>query len=468
MIRDLLIGFGYFCLGYFIVLNGLYLAFTVMAWRELGLHGRRRRYAAVEDAFASPLTPAVSVLVPAYNEELGIVEGVRSLLALRYSRHEVIVVSDGSTDGTLAALQQAFDLAPVRMAVRTGLQTARVRGSYVSRRDPDLWVIDKENGGKHDALNAGLNAARHPYICAVDADAVLEEDALLRVALPMIEDPGHIAATGGIVRIANGCVVDHGRVIDVRLPRSRIATLQVLEYLRAFLIGRIGWSRINSLLIISGAFGFFDRRLVEAVGGWSSATVGEDVELVIRLHRYLRERDEDYRITFIPDPVCWTEVPEDLGTLQKQRRRWHRGLGQTLWHHRDVLANPRYGVLGLFAFPYFLLFELLGPVVQTLTAPAMIGWWLLGGLTLRFAVAFLAIALLLGILLSLSALALEEISFQRHPRARDVARLAAYSLLDNLGYRQLNDLWRVLALGDLLRRRGEWGVQRRRGFTPAG
>jgi cellulose synthase/poly-beta-1,6-N-acetylglucosamine synthase-like glycosyltransferase len=243
--------------------------------------------------------------------------------------------------------------------------------------------------------------------------------------------------------------------------------MQALEYFRAFLVGRVGWTRMNALLIISGAFGLFDRRLVEAVGGWSRDTVGEDVELVVRLHRYLRERDEDYRILFVPDPVCWTEAPESLRMLQHQRRRWHRGLGETLWRHRRVLGNPRYGTLGLVAFPYFVFFELLGPVIQVLGLPVAIGWWLLGGLSTTFLLAYLSVALLVGILLSLSALALEELNYSRHPRARDVARLACYSLIDNLGYRQLNDFWRILALGDVLRGHRAWGEQNRRGFSTA-
>ncbi len=306
---------------YFTALSAISLVFTLVAWRVVTRHLRARSYAATEEAFASPLTPPVSVLLPAFNEEAGIVESVRSLLALRYPEHEVIVVDDGSTDRTLARLGEAFDLAPVRKALRSDLPCAPVSATYVSRRHPELVVIAKENGGKADALNSALNAARYPYFCAIDADAMIEADALLSVAKPFLDDPNTVAATGGIVRIANGCRVEHGRVTEVRLPRSRLATFQVIEYFRAFLVGRIGWSELDSLLIISGAFGLFRRSLVVACGGYSTDTVGEDVELVVRLHRYLRERHEDYRIEFIPDPVCWTEVPEDVRTLARQRRR---------------------------------------------------------------------------------------------------------------------------------------------------
>jgi len=336
---------------YFGVINLIYLMFTLIAWRELVQYRRARSFALHEEVFRSPLTPPVSVLLPAYNEEAGIIDSVRSLLQLRFPEREVIVVDDGSTDGTLPALIAAFDLVAVRKVLRDELTTAPVRATFVSRRYRDLWVISKENGGKADALNAGINAARYPYVCAVDADAVLEPDALLRVAAPIVQDPERVVASGGIIRIANGCVIDDGRVMDVRLPRSRLATLQVVEYFRAFLVGRVAWSKMNALLIISGAFGLFKRSLVVAAGGYATATVGEDVELVVRFHRTLRDRRRRYRIVFVPDPVCWTEAPEDLKTLATQRRRWQRGLVETLVTHRAAIGNPRAGAFGLVALP---------------------------------------------------------------------------------------------------------------------
>jgi cellulose synthase/poly-beta-1,6-N-acetylglucosamine synthase-like glycosyltransferase len=255
----------------------------------------------------------------------------------------------------------------------------------------------------------------------------------------------------------------------VGLPKSRLATIQVVEYFRAFLIGRTGLSRVNSLMIISGAFGLFRRSLVEAVGGWWTSTVGEDIELVLRLHRYLRDRDEPYSIEFVPDPVCWTEAPEDLRSLSRQRRRWHRGLAESLWRHRRLVANPRYGVLGLLAFPYFVIFELAAPLVEIVGPPLTIVWWATGRLSTSFLVSFLVVAFLLSILLSVAALALEEFSFRRHPRSREVARMIWWSIWENVGYRQINGLWRVQGLWDALRRRrGGWGAQRRRGFTSAG
>jgi cellulose synthase/poly-beta-1,6-N-acetylglucosamine synthase-like glycosyltransferase len=428
-------------------------------------HLRAQAYARTDEAFASPLTPGISILLPAFNEEAGIVESVRSLVGLRYPKHEVVVVNDGSTDGTLERLKETFELVSIRKALRASVPCAPVRGAYVSRRYRNLLVLDKENGGKADALNAGIDAARHPYVCAVDADALLEEDSLLNVAEPVLTDPGFVAATGGIVRIANGCVVEDGRVLEVRLPQSRLAVMQVVEYFRAFLVGRLGWSRLRSLLIISGAFGLFRRDLVEAVGGYWTSTVGEDVELVASLHRYLRERGERYSISFVPNPVCWTEAPEDLVTLGRQRRRWQRGLAETLWRHRRLVLNPRYGALGLLAVPYFLFFELLGPLVELtgyVVVPVAVA---LGLLSIPYLVAFLVLAFLLGILLSVGAVALEEFSFRRHRRHGDIARMLMFAVLENFGYRQLASLYRVLAFVDLIRRKRAWGAQRRRGLV---
>jgi cellulose synthase/poly-beta-1,6-N-acetylglucosamine synthase-like glycosyltransferase len=450
---------------YFAVLNTLYLVFTVIASRSVARYFRSRPYAASADALASPLTPGISVIVPAFNEEAGIVESVWSLLALRYPLYEVVVVNDGSSDATIARLHDEFDLVPVERVLRGAISYEPVRAIYLSRRVPALCVIDKENGGKADALNAGVDAARHPYVCAVDADALLEEDALLQVVKPILDDPDLVVATGGIVRIANGCRIDHGRVVEVRLPRSRLATLQVVEYFRAFLVGRVGWSRLNALLIISGAFGLFQRSLVEAVGGYSTKTVSEDVELVLRLHRYLRERGEPYRIEFVASPVCWTETPEDLRSLSAQRRRWQRGLGESLWRHRRMIGNRQYGTLGLVALPFFLLFEFLGPLVEAAGPFAALGAFALGRLSLPFLIAFLTLSVFLAILLSVAALALEEFSFRRYARGREIARLVAYAVLENLGYRQLVALWRTLALVDLLRRKKGWGAQRRHGFA---
>jgi cellulose synthase/poly-beta-1,6-N-acetylglucosamine synthase-like glycosyltransferase len=464
VLRDVLFAYTIVAFVYFVVLNGLYLFLTAVAWQDMGSEVRARRYLALDEVLRSPLTPGISVLVPAFNEEAVIVESVRSLLGLRYPAHEV-VVSDGSSDGTIDALEAAFDLAPVRKAVRDGIPTAAIRKAYVSRRNRSLVVLDKENGGRADALNAGVNVARHPYVCVIDADSLLEDEALLRVAKPILDDPELLAATGGTVRIANGCRVDHGRVVEVRLPRSRLATVQVLEYLRAFLVARVGWSRFNALGIISGAFGLFHRSLIMAVCGFWTRTVGEDFELTLRLHRYLRERGEPYRIAFVPDPVCWTQAPEQFATLGRQRRRWQRGLWEGLRRQRRMIANVRYGVVGLVALPYFAVFEFLSPVFALLGLVVTLLWWLLGGLSTVYFLAFVAVSIGLGLVLTTAALALEEFSYRRYRRRREVLRLLAYAVVENVGYHQLHDVWRTIGYVDIARGKTSWGTQRRAEFA---
>ena len=463
--RDVLLVYTVITFFYFAVLNALYLFLTLLAWRQMGSEVRARGYLGLDEVFRSPLTPGVSVLVPALDEQAVIVESVRSLLALRYPSHEVVVVNDGSRDGTLTVLRDAFELAPVRKVLRDAIPTAPVRGTYVSRNHPNLLVVDKENGGRSDALNVGINAARHPYVCVIDADSLLEEDALLKVAKPILDDPDLLAATGGTIRIANGCTIDHGRIVEVRLPKSRFATVQVLEYFRAFLVARVGWSRLNALGIISGAFGLFHRSVLEAVGGYWTETVGEDFELTLRLHRYLRERGEPYRIAFISDPVCWTEAPTQFGTLGRQRRRWQRGLWEGLRRHTGLIGRPRYGILGLVAMPYFVLFEFLSPLFALLGLVVTVLWWVLGGLSTVYFLAFLAVSIGLGLLLTTAALALEEFSYQRYRKRREVVRLLAYAVLENVGFRQLHDVWRAIGYVDIARRKRGWGAQQRRGFA---
>ena len=456
--------FSWIALIYFSGLSLTYLAFTFVAWHRLAAYRRARAYMPLDEIFASPFTPAVSVLLPAFNEEAVVVSSVESLLDLRYPQHEVIVVNDGSTDGTLERLREAFDLVPVRQAMRTRIATAPVRAAYVSRSHRNLRVLDKENGGKSDALNAGVNAAANLYVCAVDADAILEEDALLRVVKPVVDDPEIVVAAGGIVRVANGCKIEGGRVVEFGLPRSRLAAMQVVEYFRAFLIGRIGWDSLNGLLIISGAFGLFSREFVEAVGGYSRETVGEDVELVAHLQVHLRERGETFRIAFVPDPVCWTEAPESLGQLSRQRRRWQRGLGQTLWRYRTKIFNPRYRSFGLLSLPQYLLFEFLGAVVEVFGLAIVLVAYLLGVLSLSFFLAFLAVSILLSILLSISAILLEEYAVRRHERSGDIARLVFYAVAENFGFRQLTAFYRFLGAIDLIRGRKDWGQMQRRGL----
>ncbi|HWH23014.1 MAG TPA: glycosyltransferase [Allosphingosinicella sp.] len=416
-----------------------------------------RRYA--EEA------PSIAVLAPAYNEEVTIVESVNSLLALHYPDFEVIVINDGSKDGTLARLIDHYRLEPVARFHEEAVPHQPIRGLYASSRLPRLLVVDKENGGKSDALNAGINVARSELFCSIDADSLLEPDALLRVVRPFIEEPDQMVAVGGTIRIANGSRIAAGRIIEIRLPRNFLALVQIVEYLRAFLMARLGLGRLQALTVISGAFGLFRRQLALEVGGYSHGTVGEDMELVIKLHRHMREQGKPYRIDFIPEPVCWTEAPEDLTILGRQRARWQRGTLETFFKHKDMLFNPRYGRIGFIGFGQILLVDLLGPIVEVIGYVLIPALFLLGLLSFEYLLAFLAITFTFGIFLSVSTLILEEIELRRLPRARDLAVLTLVSIAENFGYRQLSNFWRVRGLWQFLRKQQGWGQMTRRGFV---
>lgn len=462
----------YIVLGYFLLINGVYAVLYIISYFELSSYTRKEKFSGFSDLLSSDFAPAVSVIVPAYNEEATIAASVRSFLALQYPRHEVIVVNDGSKDGTLDVLIQEFKLWGSDQPIQQELKTAPLKAVYRSASER-LTLIDKENGGKADALNLGICAAKYPFVCCIDADIILEEDALLRIARPLIES-SEVVAVGGIVRVANGCEIDHGRVVNVRTPKSSLALFQAVEYLRAFLAGRTAWSVLNCMLIISGAFGMFRRRDLIEANGYAHDTVGEDMEVVTRMHRALRERKQRYKVVFVPDPVAWTEVPETLRVLHRQRDRWHRGLLDTLSRHRRMMLNPRYGTVGMIGMPYYFLFESFGPVVELLgyiVFIVSIGLALEAGkqvnlVFFEFAIAFFVAAVVLGILLSVAAVLLEELRLRRYPRWRDLGKLTLFGILENFGYRQLNTLWRVVAIFSYFRKSTEWGAMERKGFSP--
>ncbi|WP_256077296.1 glycosyltransferase [Massilia sp. YIM B04103] len=451
-----------FVLCYFVLLNGGYLLLNFLSMISL----RRRSQEIILDDLPqvySALEPPISVLVPAFNEEATIAASVRSMLQLSYSEMEIIVINDGSADGTLEVLKQEFGLQAFPEAYRIQIETKPVRGFYRSTRYPNLRVIDKINGGKADSLNAGINASRYPLFCGVDADSILQRDSLQRLVKPFLTD-STVVATGGTVRVANGCEVRGGYLTRIGLPRNVWALFQVVEYLRAFLFGRLGWSVINGMLIISGAFGLFRKDAVLAAGGYKPKTIGEDMELVVRMHRLLREKKQPYRIDFIPDPVCWTEAPEDKATLRNQRIRWQRGLSESLSANWGLMFSRRGGVPGWLAFPFMLLFEWMGPLVELGGYIFMVFAWYFGWVSWEAFAVFLFVAIGLGILLSASGLLLEEMSFHIYPKPRQLLVLALVVIAENFGYRQLNSWWRLVGLYRWATQgEASWGAMTRKG-----
>lgn len=441
---ELMLSLQWFFLFYFLCVNTGYLSLNILAYVGMRRHLEGQVLEGIPQTYAS-FMPPISVLVPAYNEAATIASSVHSQLQLTYHEFEIIVINDGSSDSTLAELKRKFELLPFPEAYWHKLRTQKVRGVWRSTRYPNLRVIDKENGGKADALNAGINAARYPLFCAVDADSILQRDSLQLIAQPFLEDTRTIAV-GGTIRVINGCEVSGGFLGTVGLPRRMLPAMQIVEYLRAFLFGRLGWSELNAMLVISGAFGLFRKSAVIDVGGYRTDTVGEDMELVMRLHRLHRKRGIPYRIVYVPNPVCWTEVPERMRVLKSQRVRWQRGLAESLTMNLGLLFSARGGWVGWVAFPFNVLFEWLGPIVELSGYVFMIAGFLYGVVALPVFLAFTLVSIVLGMLQSTSALLLEEMSFHLYPEPRQVFALFLIGVLENFGYRQLNLIWRMQGL----------------------
>ncbi|KRE35542.1 glycosyltransferase [Janibacter sp. Soil728] len=452
---------------YFLVINSSYLVLVVAAALEFRRSTRQLPFAGREELLGSGMVPSVSVVTAMFNEEAGIKVATQAMLALHYPRHEVIVVDDGSTDGGFEVLREAFDLVEVPRRMPADLPVREPASSiHVPRNGRTrLTVIRKPNSGRSDSLNVGVNFATQDLVVFVDSDSVLDPDALLAIVRPFAEDPVRVVAGGGVIRAINGCVVRGGRVNEVRMSRNWLARIQVVEYLRAFHLGRAGWSRLKSLILISGAFGIFRRDVLVEVGGLDPSSIGEDFELVLRVHKHMRRERRDYRVQFVSEPICWTEVPETATVLRKQRRRWHRGLWETLWAYRSMFLNPRYGKVGMIAIPYYWLFELLAPLLELFGLVLVVLGTVLGVVDVGYFMLFMAVAYGYAILVTLAAMTVEELSFHKYPRWRDLLSTLAAAVVENIGYRQATAVWRLEGWAQSLTgRKQEWGTMTRTGF----
>ena len=453
--------------GYFLALNTIYLVLLLLSFRAVRRRLQAIRFEDFRHIRESGLAPPISILVPAYNEEKSIVESVRALLTLQYPKLEVVVVNDGSSDATLERLIREFGLRRTPRVYWQRIKCKPVRGIYWSPEYPQLWVLDKANGRKADAINAGINLASAPYVTVIDADTVLEGNAVLAMMNAILPRPGETVAAGGTVRIVNDCQVANGKVVKVGLPKSPLARVQALEYLRAFLFGRVGWSELGSLTIVSGAFGVFRTDALIGIGGFRHDTVGEDIDVIVRMHAMLREARRPYRVVFVPDPVCWTECPEDLKSLRIQRERWQRGLGETLEHNRGMIGNPRYGRIGLWALPYYMLFEYLAPLVEIAGLVILPFGWAIGLVHWHFFLLFLTASFVYGLCLSVASLVLEEMSFRRYREPGQLVRLLGAAVLESFVLRPLNVWWRLVALLTWRGRPQTWQALPRKGFQTA-
>lgn len=448
-----------------LIQNLIYASYLIPAWRELRDRANAHDDEATWQALRRGDQPPITLIVPAYNEDKSIVANAHSLLSLRYSGFQVIIVNDGSTDETMTRLADALELVEIPRAPIPGLAHAEIRAIYRSAIYPNLCVVDKENGGKADAINAGLACTRTELFCVIDADSILQPEALVRAVQPFQDPSENVVAVGGTVGVANGCLVKHGQIDKYALPREFIARVQTVEYTRAFLLARLALSRTNTLTLVSGAFGVFSTRVVIGIGGFDVTTVGEDMELIMRLHHRLRQEGTPYSMRYLPEPVCWTEVPSTLRGLSRQRIRWQRGAMESLSRHRGMILNPRYGRIGLVALPSMIIIDVLGPVVEVLgyfLVPALALW---GILDLEFLFAYLALTFGFGIFLSTASIVLEQGSIERPTTAGQLLSLAWTAVLENFGYRQLNNLWRLTGLlKHFSSAPAQWGDVGRTGF----
>ncbi len=449
--------------GWVIVVTLLQLVMVVAAVIELRRLRQRDRHQMWRRVMTSPLAPRVSVLVPAYNEEVTVTDTVQGLLALSYPNLEIVVINDGSPDRTIDVLVDAFDLRPIHPIYHRLIPHADVKAIYRSSREPRLVLVDKFNGGKADSLNAGVNVATGDLVCAIDADTLVAPDALQQLVAPFIMREDTVAV-GGSVRLTNDSPVHGARVTKLVVPKKPLPALQAVEYMRAFLVGRLGWNPLGGNLIISGAFGVFDRPAVLAAGGYEKSSIGEDMELIVRLRRVGYENGEYARVEFLPDPVAWTEAPESMKVLARQRNRWERGLMDVLLRHRRMILNYKYGTAGMLSMPFFFIVEFLSPIVEAVALTLLLVG-LLAGLVDPGSLWVLGAAYGFGTAVTILTLWFDDVAFHSYPKTRYRLKLAAYAAIEQVIYRQLTIVWRLWGIRLFLMGRTEWGQQVRKGFT---
>ena len=453
-----------------IVLFSGYAVMCYLATRNSLHYKHKNSFGDLSKVMASPLAPSITIIAPAYNEGLTIVENIRSLMSLRYVDYEVMVVNDGSKDDTLEKMIEAYDLVLVEQEIDPDWKSKPIRGIYKSkhRSFSKLTVVDKENGGKSDALNTGMSLSANRYVGCIDVDCLLLPDALLHVVKSFFQrSEKRVIAVGGVIRVANSCVIQGGQLEEIRLPKNWLAKFQLLEYTRSFLLGRMAWGRIDSLLIISGAFGFFDREIALAVGGYDTNTVGEDMEIIFKMRRYMHEQKLPYTIEYIPDPLCWTEVPEDMKILINQRDRWTRGNLETLQKHKTMFFNPKYGRLGMMSYPYWFFYEWLAPLLEATGLLLIILFCYLDILNWEFFLAITAAVFTCSIMVSFYAILWEVYSYNQYKR-KDVLILLLFAVLEPFIFHPIVT-WSAVRgnYKKLFKVKSGWGSQVRKGFAKA-
>lgn len=392
----------------------------------------------------------ISVLVPAYNEEVTIIDTIESLLNLDYPQFEIVVVNDGSKDDTFNKIIQHYNLKKVERPYRRLVPSQDALAIYESEGLVKITLVDKENGGKSDALNLGINISNYPMFLGVDADSIIAKDALKKIVEPFLESDETVAV-GGNIRVANGLA---------EKPKKLIVIFQMIEYLRVFLNSRVSLNGINGNLIISGAFGLYKKQAVVNVGGYSHGLMGEDMEIIMKIHSFHRKNKIDYRTSYVPDAICWTQVPEKLKILRRQRRRWHVGLGQSLKMHKYMFFNPKYGLVGMLSLPYFVFFEYMTPILEILGIVTIVVSYILRIINLNFFLMYLLVYIGYNIVVSMISIITERYVFRNETNRKIMGRLLFFSILESFGYRQMISLFRI---GNIFKskKKHQWGEMKR-------
>jgi len=446
-----------FVLWYVVVMAGVGVLQMLYALYLAPRHVAREKSFEYQTTGASGNVPPISLIVPAYNKKDDIVESIKLMLNLNYLNYEIVVVNDGSTDGTLDTVINAFSLHKTTYPIREQLATKKIQGVYYNPDIPRLRLVDKENGGKSDTLNAGINFSRFPYFVSIDPDSRLAANALVHIGMAFMHNK-YTVSVGGIIRISNDYGIDDGK--GGSLSENIWVRFQMLEYFRSFLVARIGWNSINSMLIVNNSFGAFQKSVVIQVGGYSPGVAGQDMDLVIKLHQYMRKKKYKYRVSFLPYPIWWTVVPDNLASLFRQRRRWQSGLLDTFGRHPEMLLKPRYGIPGMLAMPYHFLAEVVTPCIELLGYIAIPLAWNFGFLSLESMVLFFTASLGFGMITSLGALVVEDFTHPKFLTMKDSLRLSFLSIVENLFYRQLTLVFRLASML-LYRKYKQEGLKRR-------
>ncbi|TKC12750.1 glycosyltransferase family 2 protein [Pedobacter polaris] len=457
-----------FMFDYASVLMFSYSILVVLSLFEIRKYLKRKSYINLRSILTSPHAPGITVIAPAYNEGLTIINNVHSLLSLNYPKFEVVIINDGSTDHTLQKLIENFNLVAIDYAYNEQIITQPVRQIYRSGNPAffNLLVVDKVNGkSKADASNAGINISSYPYFLCTDVDCIIHKDTLLKLIKPFIEESTKVIATGAAIRISNSCEIQNGFMVKVKVPDKFLPLFQELEYIRAFLLGRMAWSKLNALMLVSGGLGLFDKEVAISAGGYDHKSFGEDMELITRMRIYMHDIKEKYLVKYIPESLCWTEVPATLKVFGNQRTRWSRGLAQNLWLHKKIIFNPKYGIFGMLSFPYWLFFEWLAPIIEATGIIYYIYVIVTGQINWEYAVILLVYVYSFSVMITIFAVLWDEITYKQYGSKAEVFKLCLAALVEPIFYHPLVVIFAIKGyLYSLTGKTLVWGNMQRSGF----